>query len=184
VAYPSSCQVAEAPVPALIPSRERTAWISRHILPHEPALRAWLRRRLNRELEIDDVVQETYAVLADLAAVDHIREPRAYAFQTALSVLLQQAQGANLPRMDMAGDTGEPPLEGHAAAHQGLPRMRDLVLAMSPRQREVFALRKVQGLSQREIAQRMGIAEATVEEHLGQALRVLMTALNATSSLA
>jgi RNA polymerase sigma-70 factor (ECF subfamily) len=174
--------VAEAPVPALIPSRERTAWISRHILPHEPALRAWLRRRLNRELEIDDVVQETYAVLAGLPDVEHIRAPRAYAFQTALSVLLQQAQGANLPRMDMAGDTGEPPLEGHAAAHQGLPRMRDLV--MSPRQREAFALRKVQGLSQREIAQRMGIAEATVEEHLGQALRVLMTALKASPSLA
>jgi RNA polymerase sigma factor (sigma-70 family) len=181
VASSSSRHVAEAPSPGLIPSRERTGWISRHILPHEPALRAWLRRRVDGDVEVDDIVQETYAVLAGLAAVDHIRAPRAYAFQTALSVL-QRARRAPLRPTDTVGDTGEPSPESHAAAPQELRRMRDLVLAMPTPQREAFALRKVQGLSQREIAQRMGIAESTVEEHLGQALRVLMAALKASPS--
>ena len=32
-------------------------------LPHEPALRAWLRRRRLGGLDIDDIIQETYTRL-------------------------------------------------------------------------------------------------------------------------
>jgi RNA polymerase sigma-70 factor (ECF subfamily) len=41
-------------------------------------------------LEPDDIVQETYAVLAGLPSVAHIQSPRAYAFQTAQSIILRQ----------------------------------------------------------------------------------------------
>ena len=187
----SSCRTAEAPSPTLIPSRERTVWLSRHILPHEPALRAWLRRRVNRDLEVDDVVQETYAVLVGLPAVDHIRAPRAYAFQTALSVVLQHVRRSKLVRVDAVGDMAalstpadEPSPESQVAARQDLLWMHELILGLPPRQREAFTLRKVEGLSQRQIAQRMGIAESTVEKHIGQALRVVMSALKTRASLA
>ena len=53
---------------------------------------------------------------------------------------------------------------------------------MPARQREAFTLRKMEGLSQRQIAQRMGIAESTVEKHLGHALRGLMSALRERAS--
>jgi RNA polymerase sigma-70 factor (ECF subfamily) len=188
---PLSCRTAEAPRPALIPSRERTVWLSRHVLPHEPALRAWLRRRVNRDLEIDDVVQETYAVLAGLPDVEHIRAPRAYAFQTALSVVLQIVRRSKTARIDSVGDMAslstpadEPSPENQVAARQDLRWMHELILGLPPRQREAFTLRKMEGLSQRQIAQRMGIAESTVEKHIGQALRVMMAALKARTSLA
>jgi RNA polymerase sigma-70 factor (ECF subfamily) len=173
----------------MIPSRERTVWLGRHILPHEPVLRAWLRGRVSRELELDDVIQETYAVLAGLPDVEHIRAPRAYAFQTALSVLLQIVRRSKLARIDPIGDIAwlstpadEPTPESQCAARQDLKWMHDLILSLPPRQREAFTLRKVEGLSQRQIAQRMGIAESTVEKHIGQALRVVMQALNARAS--
>ena len=44
-------------------SDERAIWLGRHVLPHEPALRAWLRRRRLGGLEIDDIIQETYTRL-------------------------------------------------------------------------------------------------------------------------
>src|SRR3546814_4057143 len=56
-------------------SDERARWLATQVLPHEPALRAWLSRRLGAGLEVDDVVQEAYAVLVELPAVAHIREP-------------------------------------------------------------------------------------------------------------
>jgi RNA polymerase sigma-70 factor (ECF subfamily) len=37
-----------------------------------------------------------------------------------------------------------------------------------------FELRKFAGCSQREIAQRMGISECTVEKHLVKALKIIM----------
>ncbi|MSU53219.1 MAG: sigma-70 family RNA polymerase sigma factor, partial [Opitutaceae bacterium] len=32
-------------------------WFSEHVLPHEPMLRAWLRSRFPRGVELDDLVQ-------------------------------------------------------------------------------------------------------------------------------
>ncbi len=45
-------------------------------------------------------------------------------------------------------------------------------------QRKAIILRKVQGLSIREIAQRVGAAERTVEEHLTEGVRTLASVLH------
>ena len=45
---------------------------------------------------------------------------------------------------------------------------------LPPKCREAFALRKVEGLSQREVALRMGVSENTVEKHVGKGLRILL----------
>ena len=39
--------------------------------------------------------------------------------------------------------------------------------------RETFVLRKIDELSQREVAKKMGISEATVEKHMVKAMRIL-----------
>ena len=50
------------------------------------------------------------------------------------------------------------------------------VLSMlPPKCRQAFELRKFDGLSQREIAARMGISQSTVEKHLIKALRWVMS---------
>lgn len=62
-------------------SDERARWLARHVLPHEPALRAWLSTRRVADLEVDDIVQETYARLASAESVATVRNARTYAFQ-------------------------------------------------------------------------------------------------------
>lgn len=163
---------------------ERARWLATQVLPHEPALRAWLSRRLGAGLEVDDVVQEAYAVLVELPDVAHIREPRAYFFTTARSVVLQHVRRsrivaieavAEIDRLDIDHDERSP--DQHAIAGQELRRIGALVAALPARCREAFMLRKVQGLSQREIAARMRISENTVEKHVGKGLRLLMQSL-------
>jgi len=167
----------------MIPAADRTKWLARHILPHEPALRAWLRRRAVAGLETDDVIQETYAILAALAAVDHIESPRAYAFQTAQSVILRHLRRAQIVRIDAMDDVDlqhavadEPSPERQVSDRQDLRRVAELTASLPGKCREAFLLRKVDGLSQRDIAQRMGISESTVEKHIARGLRVLMNA--------
>jgi RNA polymerase sigma-70 factor (ECF subfamily) len=53
--------------------QERTRWFLRNILPHEPALRKLAGPGHPAGLEIDDIIQEAYAVLADLDTVEGIR---------------------------------------------------------------------------------------------------------------
>jgi RNA polymerase sigma factor (sigma-70 family) len=171
-------------MPSYVPSRERSFWLARYIVPHEPALRAWLRRRTNHGLEIDDIVQETYAVLAAAASVNHIETPHAYAFRTARSIVLRHIRRAHIVRIDALGDlesvslaTDNPSPEQQACARQELRHVLAAIEALPAKRREAFKLRRIAGLSRRAVAQRMGIAESTVEKHIGHALRTLMGAL-------
>ena len=167
----------------MLPSIERTYWLATYIAPHEPALRAWLRGQRVAGLEPDDIVQETYAILAGLTSVDHIESPRAYAFQTAQSLIRRHlrrrriVQFEGLDERDASVHASDAPSpEQHLAARQELWRVRDLIDALPSRRREAFVLRRIEGLSQRDIAQRMGISESVVEKHIGRALRYLMDA--------
>lgn len=164
--------------------RARALWLADHVLPHEQALRAWLGARRVACLEVDDIVQEAYAVLVSLDDVAHVRNPRAYLFTVAQSVILQHVRRARvisietmseIDRLQMPCEESSP--DRHVIAHQELRRIGELIAALPAKCRQAFVLRKVNGLSQREVALHMGISENTVEKHVGKGLRLLMDAL-------
>ncbi len=162
----------------------RSIWLAANILPHEPSLRAWLKRRPVHGLDADDVIQETYALLAGLQSVDHITSPRAYAFHTARSVILRHLRRAKIVQFDALGElelqtvsADEPSPERQTSAREDLRRVAAVIARLPAKCRHAFLLRKLEGLPQREVALRMGISESTVEKHIGRALRTLMDAV-------
>lgn len=165
----------------MLVSNDRAVWLASHVLPHEPALRAWLRHKGTLPFDIEDLVQEAYAVLAELPSVDHIRNPKAYLFQTAHSLALQQLRRARLVSIRAVADVDrleaalEVPSTEHVASDQEeLQRLADAIAALPRQCGEVFRLRKIEGLSQREVAGRLRLAESTVEKHVAKAVRILM----------
>jgi len=166
-------------------SRERAVWLGRNVFPHEAALRKWLgARTASAGLEVDDIVQETYAILAALERVDHIRNGRTYMFEVAKSVVLQSLRRAkivmidaeaNLQVLEIPEDAPSP--ERIAADRQELSHVSAAIAALPERCREVFTLRKIRGLSQREAAHALGIAERTVEKHMVKAHALLTDAI-------
>jgi RNA polymerase sigma-70 factor (ECF subfamily) len=62
-------------------------------------------------------------------------------------------------------------------SHQELALLAEVVGELPKRYRQVFTLRRVYGLSQREIAQHLGISETTVEQLLARAVRRCAAAL-------
>lgn len=167
-----------------VASEERALWLARHILPAEPALRAWLGSRVPSGLEADDIVQEAYAVLAALAAVDHIRDPRTYLFQVAKTVILQHVRRNRIVTMEALAHAAAlevpdiaPSAETRLADRQELGRVAAHIAQLPAKCREAFTLRKVRGLSQREVARHMGISENTVEKHVAKGITTLMNAI-------
>jgi RNA polymerase sigma-70 factor (ECF subfamily) len=158
-------------------------WIAQNILPIEREVRSWLRLRM-RSLggaDIDDVIQEAYARLwtAELAAITN---PRAYFYQITRNLVLQRARHARVVPMELMGEIGdlgvisdEPGPERDLSARQELDRLMSIVSRLPPQCRKAFELRKFEGLSQREVAQRMGVSEGTVEKHLAKALTFVLT---------
>lgn len=161
--------------------RERARWLLRSVLPHEPALRGWLSRRALPGLDADDIIQESYTILAELESVDAIHYPRAYLFQVARSVITRHVRRTrivpihavdDLERFDPPDDAASP--EQHAIDRDELRRLARAIAAMPPKTREAFILRRVEGLPQREIAAQMRISENTVETHISRGIRFLI----------
>lgn len=147
-------------------------WFESEAKLHEPLLRAWLRRRFPASMDVDDLVQESYLRLLRARPADQVRSPKAFLFAIARNLALDQ-----LRRRSASGEVLLPADASHAVADDvpatdELERGRELELlqqamaALPARCREIFRLRKVQGLSQAEIAARLGISEHTVSAQL------------------
>lgn len=161
--------------------RQRTRWFLRNILPHEPALRGWLSRSTPPGVDPDDVIQESYTILAELESVDAIRHPRAYLFQVARSVIMRHVRRArivpihtvdDLERLEHFDDAASP--EQHAIDRDELRQLARAIAAMPLKTREAFVLRRVQGMPQRQIAAQMRISENTVETHISRGILFLI----------
>ena len=165
-------------------SDERAIWLGRHVLPHEPALRAWLSRRRLGGLDIDDVIQETYTRLVAAESVSHVYDARSYAFQIAGSVVIDHLRRmkvvpiASVPDFDYLEVVSEDPSpERQVIDRDELHRLAQMIAHLPGKVRDVFTLRRVHGLSQREVATRLGIAESTVEKHMARGFLLMLEQL-------
>jgi RNA polymerase sigma-70 factor (ECF subfamily) len=163
----------------------RHRWIATHILPLEVQARRWLSRHVRSlpPADTDDLIQEAYSRIytTDFAA---IHNPRAYFYQALRNLLLEHARHAQIVPMERMGEidhlripSDDPGVERRVSARQELDRLRRLVASLPTQCKQVFELRKLQGLSQKETATQMGISERTVEKHLAKALDRVLEAI-------
>lgn len=155
-------------------------WISAHVMPHEPAVRAWLARALVSGSDIDDLIQEAYCRLSAISAPEQILRPDGYFFQIVRNLLREQIRRSQLVRIDATaaidtlpfGDDGPSP-ERVTSARDEWRRVQAAMDTLPPRCREILRLRKIEGLPQKEIAQRLGVSESIVENDAVKGLRLI-----------
>jgi len=148
-------------------------WFRRHLLPHLETLKGWLRHRFPQERDIEDIAQE--AVLKTWTA--HLKRPldspKSFLFTAARNHAINQSQRAKvrgenvLVKMEALDvlDSGTDVAE-QVARQQELEVLEQAIASLPKRCREIFTLRKVHGLSQKEIADRLGLSVHTVYAQL------------------
>lgn len=145
----------------------------------KPALRRYLGRFFGRSQDVDDMLQEVFVRAYAMEAQRPILLPRAYLFRVAKHVALNEiARRKNsatdsvedFEQPDVIGSNTQPGLEQVVDGKQRLALFAKAVAALPSQCRKVLVMKKIEGLSQREIAARLGIAESTVEKHLAKAL--------------
>jgi RNA polymerase sigma factor (sigma-70 family) len=163
---------------------EVIAWVGSHIIPHEASLRAWLRRAGQSEEEINDIVQDAYVSITRLESVAHIRSGRNYLFQTAKNGILMRVRRERIVPIDRLTEVegmeiadDDPGPERRVSARLELERVRRQIAALPDRCREIFELRRIQGVPQREIAAKLGLPEHTVEAQAVRGLKLILKAL-------
>lgn len=85
---------------------DRARWLAMHVMPWEIESRGWLRRVAPPGLEADDVIQEAYAILASLADVSRIVNPRAYFYQIIKSLISEYLRRASVANGGIEGEGG------------------------------------------------------------------------------
>lgn len=156
---------------------EEARWFAEEVQPHEPKLRSYLRRRFPTLDDVDDIVQETYARLFRERQAGKVFEARSYLFPVARNVAIDIFRRSRtiaiggLGEMDRLGVLEERPDAAESACHdQELELLHEAILLLPERCREIFSLRRLFGLSHREIAEKLGISENTVDAQLCNAI--------------
>jgi RNA polymerase sigma factor (sigma-70 family) len=156
-------------------------WFCREVLPLEPALTRFIRRNWRIEADIPDLRQEIYERVLEGASRSLPLQPKPFLFTVARNHLINSAKRAqiisfevvaDLESSTVAMDTMTP--DRHLSARDELRRVQQGLDRLPPRCREVVRLRKIEGLSIRETAERLGVGIDTVEQQTVHGMRALV----------
>src|SRR5437868_4977391 len=145
-------------------------WFVREVLPLEPMLTRFLQRNWRNEAEINDLRQEAYARVYEAAQRERPIQVKPFLFQVARNLIIDRLRKQSVVSLESVADFNwlnvsdeKPSSEAYVAARQELRLLQVALDSLPPRCRQVMVLRKVEGLSQKEVAARMGVTTETVE---------------------
>jgi len=155
-------------------------WFAQAILPHEGALTGYLSRVWRNPADIPDLRQDIYVRIYESAARERPEHPKAFLFATARNMLADRLRRTRVVSIDYTQDleslnvlVDEISPEQRLSARQELRRLANALDALPDACRNVIWLKRVEGLSQQEIARRLGMKEGTLESHLSRGVRML-----------
>jgi RNA polymerase sigma-70 factor (ECF subfamily) len=159
-------------------------WFVTEVLPLEQALMRFLGRHWHDSAEVADLRQEIYLRVYEAARRERPFPVKPFLFQTGRNLMIDRLRQKNIVKIETMDDIAwldvtdkGPGPEQRVAARQELRRMQTALDELPARCRQVIVLRRVHGLSQREVAKKMGIREETVENQVVKGMRLLADAV-------
>ncbi|HEY5237738.1 MAG TPA: RNA polymerase sigma factor [Rhizomicrobium sp.] len=169
---------------ASMTASEVEIWFIREVLPLEAALTSFLQHNWRNKSDIADLRQEIYVRVCESAFNKIPDAAKAFVFRTARNLLINRVRREQVVPIEAITDldslgiaTDAPGPDRTVIAREELHRLQAALDNLSPRCREAVVLGRVEGLSGREIAVRMGITEAGVSLHLDHGIRTLVNVL-------
>ncbi|HEX7885245.1 MAG TPA: RNA polymerase sigma factor [Phenylobacterium sp.] len=134
----------------------------------------------------EDLVQDLYLKLLSHDADADVRAPSALLYRMAANLLIDHArsnqrsarrngQWRTETRAALGGEdvVDEPAADEVLVAKQRVRQLAEAVAALPPQMGRAFRLHKLEGLSQAQTAQAMGISTKMIEQHIQAAVRHL-----------
>ena len=156
-------------------------WFCDQVLPLEPALTRFIRRHWRLQADIADIRQEVYERVLTGVTGSLPVHAQAYVFAVARNVMINRARRDAVVYMErieeLEGSTADADWltpERQLTGREELRRVQAGLDRLPPRCREVLRLRKVEGLSTREVAARLGVGIDAVEQQTTLGMRALV----------
>lgn len=142
---------------------------------HHGWLKSWLRSKLGNAADAADLAQDTFLRLLGKGEALELRTPRAFLRTVARGLVIDHWRREELERayreaLAQVPEAEVPSPETRELVLELLEQIAALLDRLKPKVRTAFLLAQCEGLSHREVAERMGISLRSVERYVADAL--------------
>jgi RNA polymerase sigma-70 factor (ECF subfamily) len=131
--------------------------------------------------DAQDLIQESFLRLHIYSGETDVGQKEAFLVRTALNLSIDQHRRQRVAAIVPFEWNAMPLVDPYptpdmiCADRERLGHFRAGLLDLSPRQREVFYLNRVEGLSTTQVAQQLGLSVSMVEKYATKAMRAMLT---------
>ncbi|MCY3624127.1 MAG: RNA polymerase sigma factor [Gammaproteobacteria bacterium] len=147
--------------------------VTRAFVENSGSIRNFLGRLLTQREDIEDIAQEAYLRAYVAEQSREIDKPEAYLYRSARNLALTKLTQKSRQMTDLIDDLGpavvlrgEAPLQEEVEAEESLGLHCEAVAHLPEKCKQVYILRKVYGLTHKEIAERMSLSVSSVEKYM------------------
>jgi RNA polymerase sigma-70 factor (ECF subfamily) len=158
--------------------REAPVGVLADYLAIKSSLKQYLMRLFVRPQDVEDVLQETFLRAFQSEQTKVIRSPKSFLYKIGRNLVLSEKTAKASQLMAYVGNLDELPVldtrisaEDSFDLQQRIAVLNQMIQALPPQCRRVLVMRKVFGLSHKEVARRLNISVKTVEQHLTKGLQ-------------
>lgn len=159
------------------PADDEARWFADTIYSHDSSLRSYLRRAFPSVRDVEDVVQESYLRVWKVRAAQPVQFAKAFLFTIARRIAIDVLRHDRRSPIDLTSDSAdldvsfpESDVSEIACQNETADLLIEAIDSLPARCREIVILRKLKFLSQRQVAERLGISEKGVENQLARGL--------------
>lgn len=145
-------------------------------LAYRREIQAYLTSKVRDSETAADLTQETFLRYAEQSG-NSVHNDRSYLYRTARNLAIDHIRERHRRQTDptsaeeMAEIVEERPApDQQAADRERLERLRQAMLELPERTRQVFVLNRIDGMTYAEVAERLDISDSSVQKHLSRAL--------------
>ncbi len=161
--------------PSMYPNiKSDSVWFQNNVKINEPALRAYLINHVPRGVEVDDIIQETYARIIKVKLRQEIESPKGLMFTIAKNIIRDifrkkhYTQTVSLVDMENFNvvdiDTKRP--DENAEFYDNAQLLERAIQTLPKKCQKIFLLRHFKKLSYKEISKIMNVSNKTIENQL------------------
>lgn len=155
-----------------------TRWFQEEVQPHSGALRAYLQARFPNLPDVDNLVQESLVRVLRARQNGEVKSSKSLLFATGRNLAVDAIRRQKVVSFEPLSEFGESSVYTDEAdvaesvsKKQEFDLLSEAIQSLPTGCRRVFTLRAAYGLSQRQIAERLGISENTVEKQIAKGIR-------------
>ncbi len=150
--------------------------ISRHV----PNIRSYIASRVRNRHDAEDLLQDTLLKSLRVSAVTPIENPLAYSLTVARTLVVdywRRNQRSEITGLEQPPEGETPTLDEVHIQQQKAEYLQQILQQLPPLRRQVFMMRRVQGMSREEIAAQLDMNTEAVKKHISRAMLTIARAM-------